>query len=239
MAKNVILGIGAHPDDTDFTASGTMAKLVEEGWEAYYVVCTDGSRGSRHHDMSHTDLARTRREEQQEAGRILGLTDVFFLKHVDTQLACDVELKEDLVRVIRTIHPKVVVTMDPYFLYSPTSLWSGKAVVNHTDHRAASMAAMDAVYPMARDRSIFPEHLTEGLDTHITEELWFTSFDGRSNHIVDITSTFAKKVRALEAHKSQFDDLEGLRKDITNHAKSFCKDNNYEYAEGFIRLVFD
>jgi LmbE family N-acetylglucosaminyl deacetylase len=92
---------------------------------------------------------------------------------------------------------------------------------------------------MARDRSIFPEHLEQGLDTHITDELWFTSFDDSPNHIVDISTTFEKKLSALEAHKSQLDDLEALRKDVTNHAKAFSKGNNYEYAEGFIRLLFD
>ena len=31
IKKKVVLAVGAHPDDIEFTASGTIAKLVEEG----------------------------------------------------------------------------------------------------------------------------------------------------------------------------------------------------------------
>lgn len=239
MAKNVVLGVGAHPDDMDFTASGTISKLIDEGWEGYYLVCTDGSRGSRAQEMSHEELAGIRREEQISAGKVLGLRDIIFLDHIDTQLMSDVRLKEDIVRVIRKLHPKVVVTMDPAFVYTTKSLWSGKASVNHTDHRAAAEAAMDAVYPMARDRSIFPNHLAEGLETHITDELWFASFEGKGDHIVDITETFAKKTEALSRHKSQHDDFSEALRAIERHARTLAEGEDFEYAESFKRLVFD
>src|SRR3989338_11004138 len=109
-AKKVVLGVGAHPDDMDFTASGTISKMVEEGWDAYYLICTDGSRGSRHHNTTHEELAKTRRDEQEAAGKILGLKKIFYLDHQDTHLMCNPLLKEQIVRVIRTVKPNIVIT---------------------------------------------------------------------------------------------------------------------------------
>lgn len=235
--KKVILAVGAHPDDMDFTASGTVAKLVEEGWDAYYLVCTDGSRGSRHHDTTHEELAKTRREEQEGAGKALGLKKIFYLNHIDTHLMCSPILKEQIVRVIRTVKPNVVITMDPTFYFSTTSPWkkSGSSI-NHTDHRAAGLATMDAVFPLSRDRLSFPEHEQQGLSTHKVDELWFTSFE-KKEYVVDITGTFKKKIKALASHKSQFDDFPKVKQEVTNHAIHFAKGEKFQFGESFIRLI--
>jgi LmbE family N-acetylglucosaminyl deacetylase len=234
-AKNVILGIGAHPDDMDFTSSGTFAKFIEEGWEGYYVICTDGSRGSEDPNMTHEQLANIRKAEQIAAGQILGLKDVFFLGHTDTQLVSDLTLKEELVSIIRTIRPRIVVSMDPTFFYTQDTIWGDYSWVNHTDHRAASLAAMDAVFPLSRDRLTFPEHERAGLKPHKVEELWFTKFDGRG-HLVDISQVLDKKIRALEAHVSQFVDWEETKKRVTDRAKHFAEGTDFAYAENFTRL---
>ena len=237
--KQVVLGVGAHPDDMDFTASGTIAKMVEEEWEAYYLVCTDGSRGSRDHKISHQELAKTRRREQEKAGKIIGLKDIFFLNHCDTQLMCDPSLKEEIVRVIRIVKPTVVITMDPTFHFSSISPWNkNTSFINHTDHRAAGLATMDAVFPLARDLLSFPEHQKEGLKPHKVDELWLTSFE-QKEHVVDITKTFEKKIKALAAHKSQFDDFPKVKKEVASHAVHFAKEEEFEFAESFIRLILD
>ncbi|MDP3941453.1 MAG: PIG-L deacetylase family protein [bacterium] len=237
--RRAVLGVGAHPDDMDFTASGTIAKMVEEGWEAYYLICTDGSRGSRHHRITHKALAKTRLEEQEAAGRILGLKDIFYLDHRDTQLPCNPLIKAQIVRVIRIVRPTVVITMDPTFHYSASSPWNKNvAFVNHTDHRAAGLATMDAVFPLSRDRLSFPEHEQQGLMPHKVDELWFTSFE-RKDYVVDITSTFEKKMKALSAHKSQFDDFVKVKEEVISHAHHFADEEEFEFAESFIRLVLD
>lgn len=235
--RKVILGVGAHPDDMDFTASGTIVKLIGEGWKGYYLVCTDGSRGSRHHATTHEELAKLRQEEQRNAGKILGLTDVFFLNHQDTQLMCEPTLKGQIVRIIRTIRPSVVITMDPTFYFSSTSPWNKHvSFINHTDHRAAGLATMDAVFPLSRDRLSFPEHELEGLKTHKVDELWFTSFD-KKEYVVDITKTLEKKLRALAAHKSQIDEFGKVEKEVRDHAAHFADEEAFEFAESFVRLI--
>lgn len=234
--KNVLLGIGAHPDDMDFGASGTIAKFIQDGWEAYYVLCTDGSRGSSDPEMTHAKLAQTRKDEQIEAGKVLGLKDIFFLNHPDTQLACDVTLKEELVRIIRTVKPRIVFTMDPTFFYTPEPGYGGNNFINHTDHRAAGEAAMDAVFPLCRDRLIFPEHESDGLESHIVEELWFTNMQ-EPRHIVDISETFEKKIELLAKHESQFDDYEAIKARLTERAQQYGAPKGYRYAENFTRLL--
>ena len=129
--------------------------------------------------------------------------------------------------------------MDPAYLYTTNSLWKEGASVNHSDHRAASTAAMDAVYPLARDRAIFPGHISDGLDPHITSELWFTSFEKKGNHIVDISGTLEKKINALAQHKSQFDDFAGVKEEVMRRAQIFAKEESFEHAESFTRLVFE
>lgn len=239
MDRKVILAVGAHPDDMDYTASGTIAKLVKEGWDAYYVVCTDGSRGSRHHKTTHKALAQVRREEQDASGKILGLKDVFFLDHEDTELMCDVTLKEELVRIIRTVKPQVVITMDPAFLYTPHAPWSGKAFINHTDHRATALSTVDAVFPLSRDRLSFPLHEKQGLTPHTVKEMWFTSFVEKGNHLVDITETLSQKIEALSKHESQFDDFPKVEKEIRGNAARFADGEDFEFAESFVRLILD
>ena len=99
MENKIILAVGAHPDDMDFGASGTVAKFVEEGADCYYLICTDGSRGSSDPTMTHERLAKIRRVEQEKACKVLGIKKVFFLNHTDTQLVADLILKEEIVRV--------------------------------------------------------------------------------------------------------------------------------------------
>lgn len=233
--KNVLLAVGAHPDDMDFGASGTIAKFILDGYDAYYVLCTDGSRGSDDPKMTHAKLAQIRKEEQIAAGKVLGVKDYFFLDHPDTQLVVDFNLKEELVRIIKTVKPRIVITMDPTFYYSPEPMWGGSNFINHTDHRAAALATMDAVFPLCRDRLTFPMHEKEGLMPHIVEELWFTNLLGK-NHVEDISKTFEKKIQALACHKSQFDEWETIKKRITDRAIAYADGEVFSYAENFTKL---
>ncbi|HKA28373.1 MAG TPA: PIG-L family deacetylase, partial [Candidatus Binatia bacterium] len=41
-----VLVVTAHPDDSEFGAGGTIAKLVKDGCEVTYVIVTNGNKGS-------------------------------------------------------------------------------------------------------------------------------------------------------------------------------------------------
>lgn len=233
MDKKTILAIGAHPDDMDFGASGTVATWVEKGAKAYYIIATDGSKGSSDPTMTSEKLIKLRQDEQRTAGKILGLSDIFFLDHPDTELAADKTLKEEIVRFIRKLKPTTVITMNPTFYYFAGA---EPGFVNHTDHRNIGLAVMDAVFPMARDRLTFLQHEAEGLESWKVKELLFVNFT-TPEYLIDISSTFTKKVEALRAHKSQFDDFEEVLKRITQRAENFGKSKGYKHAENFTRIV--
>jgi LmbE family N-acetylglucosaminyl deacetylase len=82
---------------------------------------------------------------------------------------------------------------------------------SHPDHRAVGSAALDAVYPDARNPFAFPElREREGLAPWKVREVWISGTPSPT-HFVDVTATFGRKIAALRAHESQtghMDDLE-------------------------------
>lgn len=235
MTKNlktpkVVLAVFAHPDDMDFTSSGTISKWAEKGADITYLVCTDGSKGSEDPNITPSKLAAIRKKEQLEAAKILGVKDVIFLKHRDGELIVDFKLKEDISKVIRQKKPDLVITLDPTFLYS-----TKRGVVNHSDHRAAGQATIDAVFPLARDRLNFPHHEKQGLAPHKTAILLLIAFEG-AGHFEDITKTLPKKLEALKAHKSQVFSDAVFEKRVRSWASKRGKKAGFRYAEGFKKI---
>lgn len=224
----IVLGVAAHPDDLDFGASGTFAKWAKEGNDCYYLICTNGSKGSDDPQMSEEKLIALRKDEQGEAAKFLGLKGVFFLDHQDTELIADLTLKKEITRFIRKLKPDIVVTSDPTFVYSRK-----RGFINHTDHRACGQATIDAVFPMARDRLTFPELASEELTPHKVKTLYLTSFENPTD-ILDITDTIDIKIKALKAHKSQIKQSDLGR--VKKGSNLLGKKSGFKYGEGFIIL---
>jgi LmbE family N-acetylglucosaminyl deacetylase len=193
------LVVAAHPDDADFGAGGTAALLVRAGWEVRFLVVTDGSKGSDDPAFTTATLVATRRREQQAAAALLGVGSVGFLDFVDGELVASRALLGAVTREIRAFQPFAVYTHDP----EPVIINDG--FVNHSDHRATGLAAVDAVYPTARDRLNFPEQIAEGLAPHKVRELYLWGTN-RANFAVDIGAVLETKIAGLLAHASQFGD---------------------------------
>ena len=86
----------AHADDAEWGCAGTVAKWCAEGWEVVYVLCTDGSKGSDDPQVTSEELTKIRRQEQLNAGKVLGLRDVVFLEYADSMLQPTLELRRDI-----------------------------------------------------------------------------------------------------------------------------------------------
>jgi LmbE family N-acetylglucosaminyl deacetylase len=220
------LVVVAHPDDSEFGCGGTAALWSRQGWEFYYLVCTNGNKGSADPTMTPERLAPLRQEEQRAAARRLGVKDVFFLNYEDGELTYTRKLLGDVVRHIRRIRPYAVFTSDPETIIVRDSF------VNHSDHRCAGLVAIDAVYPAARDRWNFPEHLEEGLEPHNVKEIYISSMD-KGNFCVDITDVVDLKIQALLEHKTQFGD----GTEFLQFVKERWRDESGRYLERFRRVV--
>lgn len=242
MKGKTIVVFGAHPDDPDFGSGATVAKYVSEGATAYYVVCTDGSRGSRDHKVEHDLLIEERHQEQKAAADKIGVKEIIFLNHEDGTLNADINFKEEIVKVIRKLKPDLVITHDPAWFYVPEAGFGTAedgtkySFVNHSDHRQTGIAVLDAVYPLARDLSSFPKHIKEGLETHKVHEVYLNTFTN-PNFYVDVSDTLDTKISAILEHKSQVDDPDYVKNTVTNRAIEMGKKAGVQYAEGFIRLL--
>jgi LmbE family N-acetylglucosaminyl deacetylase len=230
LNPKVVLGIAAHPDDLDFGASGSFASWAKTGTDVYYLVLTDGSIGSPDLKMSSPELVKLRQTEQKNAAKILGAKEVFFLGYEDGALQNTMDLKRDIVRVIRQVKPEVAITMDPTFVYSVNF-----GFINHPDHRAAGQAALDAIFPLARDHLSFPELYAEGYKPHKVETVLLNHFEDY-NFVVDITNSIDLKMQALAAHISQMPDIKSTQNRMRQTAKNTGAKAGYEYGEGFVRI---
>jgi len=222
--------IVAHPDDADFGPAATIAGWVRGGSAAHLVCCTSGDAGGEDPHVDPLELARLREREQRAAAEIVGYQRVTFLHRPDGALQNDLALREQLVRLIRTFRPDAVLTMDP------TVLIHDDGYVQHTDHRAAAMAALDAVYPAARNPMAFP-HLAidEGLDKHLVRWLYLFWTD-KANAWVDTTASLDARVAALRAHQSQIKEPESLEARVREWAREAGTLIGTEAAEAF-RIV--
>ncbi len=141
----------AHADDAEWGCAGTVAKWCAEGWEVVYVLCTDGSKGSEDPEMTSGRLVEIRKQEQLDAGKVLGLKDIVFLGYEDSMLEPTLELRRDIAREIRRHRPDVLICMNP------VRSVDGEGYLGHPDHFASGEAALSAVFPSSRDRLTFPE----------------------------------------------------------------------------------
>jgi LmbE family N-acetylglucosaminyl deacetylase len=227
------LHVAAHPDDLDFGCAGTTAKLVAEGHEVVYCLVTDGQAGGFDASISRADMARIRREEQRAAAKVLGVADLHFLGFSDGRVVADLELRRAIARVIRQVRPDRVVTQNPQRNFD-------RVYASHPDHLATGEAALNAVYPDARNEFAFPELLAdEGLEPHTVSEVWLMG-GPRPDLWFDITDTVDRKIDALLCHDSQMRVPDRLPEMIRKWGASQARDAGFEegrLAEGFHRII--
>lgn len=190
-----VLVVTAHPDDLDFGAGGTIAQWTAKGIEVSYCICTNGDQGGEDPDVPREEMPKIRQREQRDAGKVLGVSNIEFLNYRDGWLEPTIELRKKIVREIRRVRPQRML------IQSPERNWD-RLFSSHPDHMAAGEAAIQAVYPDARNAFAFQDLLEEGFEPWRVLEVWVMSHNN-PDHYVDITDTFDKKIAALHAHVSQ------------------------------------
>jgi LmbE family N-acetylglucosaminyl deacetylase len=224
--------IVAHPDDADFGPSATAAKWIDAGSTGRLVCCTSGDAGGDDWRMDPLVLAATRESEQLAAAAVVGYDGVVFLHQPDGALANDLALREQLVREIRTFKPDAVLAVDP------ETLFYNDGGLNHTDHRAAGIAAADAVYPAARNAMSFPWLARDGLEPHKVRRLYLF-WSNKPSVWVDTAGTLERRIDALRAHVSQIRHPEQLEARMREWAREEGAPIGSEAADAFRVIVFD
>ncbi|MFN2189105.1 MAG: PIG-L deacetylase family protein [Candidatus Promineifilaceae bacterium] len=222
--------IYAHPDDIEFSAAGTVARWTQAGAEVYYVVITDGNVGSHDEGMTANRLIETRRNEQRAAAEVVGAKECIFLGYHDGLLQPTLELRKELVRLIRMYKPDTIICGDPTN-YFPSENW-----INHPDHRAAGQAALDATFPAAEMRLLYPDLEVEGLTPHKVNYVYVSSPLKEPNYYVETTETIDLKIEALRKHKSQMGDWDP-EEPIKEWNAEAGKQEGMPYAERFFRIT--
>ncbi len=224
--------IVAHPDDADFGPAAVAARWIDMGSIGWLVCCTSGDAGGEDWRLDPLELAATREDEQRDAGRVVGYEGITFLHQPDGALANDLALREQLVREIRTFRPDAVLCVDP------ETVFYDDGGVNHVDHRTAGAAAVDAVYPAARNPMAFPWLARDGLDLHRVRRLYLF-WSNRPNAWIDVSATLDRKLAALRAHASQIREPGRLEGRIREWAREAGAAIGAEAAESFRVIVID
>ena len=223
-----VLVISPHPDDAEFGASGTVAKLVRQNKNVVYLVCTSGEKGTDNPHVKPEQLAKIREKEQMEAAAVLGVKNIFFLRYPDQELEETQEFRKDIVKYIRILRPELIITSDPYRRY----VW-------HRDHRIVGRVVLDAIFPYSRDVWSYPDFIEAGIQPHKVKEIWLWAPEDQDvNFRVDITDTFDLKIKALHCHKSQIKEpfKSEMEKWLCTRAQNMAENESFKLGEGFHRV---
>ncbi|MGO4372574.1 PIG-L deacetylase family protein [Paenibacillus sp. MCAF20] len=196
-----VIIIAAHPDEPEIYAGGTTALLAERGHQVKFLSLTNGDAG--HYEMSGEALAGRRASEAIEAARYLGVAEYEILNNHDGSLLPTLELREAVIRRIRSWKADIVIAFHP----------EGGT---HTDNRYAGRVVADASAFVAKVPNIVP-------DTPCLDEpplfLLMPDYSMRESYkadiVVDIGSTLEKKLLACHAHATQFYEFAPFEQGMT------------------------
>ncbi|MEX1191759.1 MAG: bacillithiol biosynthesis deacetylase BshB1 [Brumimicrobium sp.] len=220
-----ILAIGAHPDDVELSAGGTIAKHVAYGKKIAIVDLTEGELGSR-------GTVSTRYDEAANAARILGVQHRENTRLADGFFESD---KESLIRLICQIRH-----------YKPDIVLANAPSDRHPDHGRASDFISRACFLSGLGKietsrfDIIQDKWRPKAVYHYIQDNYL-----KPDFLIDVTEFKAQKFRAIKAYKTQFykPGMKGPKtpisgKEFMDYLQSrmiqFGRDINATYAEGFI-----
>ena len=177
-----LLAIAAHPDDAELTCGGTLALAGRQGHRVGILDLVAGESGT-------SGSAAVRAREAARAARILGVHARENAGLRDAHLHNTDETRRALVTWIRRFRPRTVILPFP--------------VGRHPDHRIASEVARDACYLAGLARYDAPGRAWR--PHKILYALAYREDPVKPTFVVDVSSTFAAKLRAIHCYKSQFD----------------------------------
>jgi bacillithiol biosynthesis deacetylase BshB1 len=173
-----LLALGAHPDDVEVHVGGILALASNRGLKAAILDLTSGDLGTR-------GTAETRREEAQEAARILGVARLV-MDFPDARFTEDEAYRTRLIAELRRLRPRVLILPDPED--------------RHPDHRRAHRLAQEAAYYAGLKNYPCP-----GAPWRPAALAWVGGENpGRPDLLVDVSAVWERRMAAFDAFGSQF-----------------------------------
>lgn len=226
-----VLVIMAHPDDPDFTCSGTAAQMTGQGIEVTYMILTNGDKGNHNPEITRNQLIALRQIEQRAAAKVCGVKDVLFMGEEDGFLRPTPEIRKRVTREIRRIRPDLVIITDPerYLV--------GDGYINHPDHRNAGLVALEAIFPAADNMMFYPDMADEGYLPHKISQMYV--FGHRDSSVrIDITNEVEAKIQAILCHKTQIENPEEAPTRWRERWGEKQEDGSLRYFEQFKAMKF-
>ena len=205
-----IIVAGAHPDDPESSAGGTMALYADLGHDVVALYLTRGEAGI--HGKSHSEAAEIRTAEAEKACAILKARPVFA-----GQIDGASEVTMDAYRQFG----ELLAAEKPDLVFAP---WP---VDTHRDHRATSLLVYDAWLRMKQGFTLYYTEVMSGTQTQTF----------RPTRLVDISATESRKRAACYAHASQNPDEFYSVHELMNRFRG--AELGVKYAEAFVRHVQD
>jgi LmbE family N-acetylglucosaminyl deacetylase len=218
------LVIGAHPDDNEFGAGATTAKLAAQGWDVTFIVVTNGNKGSHDPDMSSYALSATREQEQRAAAAVLGVKRVIFLRNNDGELEPTPALRAEIALYIRHFKPNAVYTHDPW-----------KQYMLHPDHRAVGFAVIEGIVS-ARDHLFMPGLGQIGITVWRPEALFLWGAE-QPDYVEDVSGFVDQKINALIEHHTQLDENKEWQTRVRQRMAELGQQHGFEAAESFKKII--
>lgn len=182
-----VLIVGAHPDDADIKAGGVAALYARGGHVVRMVSLTNGDAG--HHELGGAPLAWRRRSEAQASGATLGC-EYIVLDHHDGQLQPTLEVRNQVIRMIREFCPDLIICPRPWDY--------------HPDHRATGEVVLDALY-MCTVPNVVSDvpHLPRMPVAAYMADGFTRPYPLAADVAIDIGPVLKTKLAALACHESQ------------------------------------
>lgn len=225
MLSMKVIFVFAHPDDESFSSGGTIADLTQKGITVKLITATRGEKGQFGNPPVATreNLGKVREKELREAGKVLGISEIFFLGFKDGNLinTPKKEIVNKILEILEKENPDIVVTFNK------------EGGSRHPDHMTMSAAATSAfkkymikankhvkLYHAELLRSFVGELKKQGIMYNAYGEIKGTP-DFKITTIVDIAKTIDKKIEALKCHRTQNKDWERFLKRLKNQKAHF------------------
>lgn len=222
-----VMCVFAHPDDADVGAGGTIAKWSSAGATVMLVVACRGEKGTIDPKWDSSSLSAARQLELTHSAETLGISVVETLRIDDGEIENDRILRAQLVTLLRSFRPQVVLSHDP------TAIFFGSTYFNHRDHRELGFAVLDSVLPASH----LPHYFPDAGPAHRVERVLLSGTQS-PNVAIDISANVGTKTDAALCHKSQLGSRSvQLAESIHANAKNLGKRLRIDGVELFRELT--